>query len=698
MKTITNFIKKFNTFEWAILLIVIGTHLVIAFAGEHTFSRNWFTRDDAYYYFKVAQNISEGFGSTFDRINPTNGYHPLWMLICIPIFALARFDLILPLRVLVVVMGILSAASAILMYRLLARHLLKGIAILAAAYWAFDTTIHAIVYQNGMETGITTLSILVFLTLLQNFELKHHTEKIQPKELIKLGIAATLVLFSRLDTIYLVAIVGIWLTFRKTPMRYLLLVELFTALSLIVLAYIQRSGLKIYLLAYGDTAVFLGCLAFIIQLISYYFLGLYSHPKTLSLPQLIFKSLIASLITSLALGIIGYALDFAKFIIFPRAVPFLFFGGLLASSLFIRLMLRFFSNNNQPLAFSPLPFFRQNWLLWLKDAVAYYAPILISLLAYFAINYFNFGTPMPVSGQIKRWWGSLANDVYGGGANTIADIFGIDPLFSHAWLFITQPLHQLAEAIAYYFHWRKPETTYWQIFGLFILFYLILYYLNRKKSNSFVISSGIALLLISAELQIFAYGALGYAAAHEWYWTLSMLATTFLMAHLIHMLIQRLPFALQNTKTISEFLALGLTAYFAYTFSSTLIARMPWTDPYENQSYVDMQPLIEDYTEPGSLVGMTGGGNVGYFIQDRTIVNLDGLINSYPYYLAQKEGQGGEYLAAMGLDYIFANPFILQETAPYLTNLKGRIEIIPNLPLYGRKQLVRFLKTPINTP
>ena len=76
-----------------------------AFSDAYNFANTWFSRDDAFYYFKVAQNITEGLGSTFDGINLTNGYHPLWMVICIPIFALARFDLILPLRVLLMVMA-----------------------------------------------------------------------------------------------------------------------------------------------------------------------------------------------------------------------------------------------------------------------------------------------------------------------------------------------------------------------------------------------------------------------------------------------------------------------------------------------------------------------------------------------------------------------------------------------------------------
>ncbi|MGZ4726103.1 MAG: hypothetical protein ACXWB2_00140, partial [Acidimicrobiales bacterium] len=39
------------------------------------------TFDDAFYYFGIARNVAHGHGSTFDGIDPTNGYHPLWMLV-----------------------------------------------------------------------------------------------------------------------------------------------------------------------------------------------------------------------------------------------------------------------------------------------------------------------------------------------------------------------------------------------------------------------------------------------------------------------------------------------------------------------------------------------------------------------------------------------------------------------------------------
>jgi hypothetical protein len=34
--------------------------------------------DDSFYYLEIARHLASGDGSTFDGINPTNGYHPLW--------------------------------------------------------------------------------------------------------------------------------------------------------------------------------------------------------------------------------------------------------------------------------------------------------------------------------------------------------------------------------------------------------------------------------------------------------------------------------------------------------------------------------------------------------------------------------------------------------------------------------------------
>lgn len=46
------------------------------------------TFDDSYYYAEIARNLTDGAGSTFDTINVTNGYHPLWLGLSLPVFLL----------------------------------------------------------------------------------------------------------------------------------------------------------------------------------------------------------------------------------------------------------------------------------------------------------------------------------------------------------------------------------------------------------------------------------------------------------------------------------------------------------------------------------------------------------------------------------------------------------------------------------
>ena len=50
------------------------------------------TFDDAFYYFGIARNVAHGHGSTFDGIDPTNGYHPLWMLMAVPVYLVGLDD------------------------------------------------------------------------------------------------------------------------------------------------------------------------------------------------------------------------------------------------------------------------------------------------------------------------------------------------------------------------------------------------------------------------------------------------------------------------------------------------------------------------------------------------------------------------------------------------------------------------------
>jgi len=677
-------LRTLPLFEIALASLVLGVHLYASLAGSHFLPMRWFLRDDAYYYFKVAQNISQGLGSTFDGLNLTNGYHPLWLLICVPIFALARFDLILPLRIVILVQAALSAASGVLLYRLLRRSLTPAIAVMATSFFTLDLTLHNTITQMGLETGLLAFSLILLLTALQRYQAASNR-----RSLLWLSAAACLTLFSRLDSIYLVLVLGLWLVLRGSALPKLLLADLFISLSAYVLAVLQRTSLPNYLPVFSSATLLAAALAFGLQSLIFYFLGLYQHPKGQNLLALTAKTALGSVAANTS--VLALTLLFGLEI--PRSAPLLALGISLPLSLGFRLGLGFFSPwpamppEEQK---SPLTELRSAWRGWLADALAYFGPLGATLGGYLLYNRLAFGTFMPVSGQIKRWWGLLRHDIYGGEAKTALDIFGLDPHFSAAWNPWLKTLFSLSESLAARLNSLTNTTFLWTLFFAALLA-LALIFARRKQNLPVLARLGLFPLLMAAELHVFFYGALPYGGKQEWYWVLEILAGLILLAALTDFALRLLPFP-RLTKSLAWGVSLALSLSLAWNFAFALTARMPLSDAqYAGQAYLDMVPLLEQNTEPGARIGMTGGGNVGYFIQGRTIINLDGLINSYAYFQASQNGQGAEFLSAMGLDYIFANPEILTQTEPYARQFNGHLEPLPGAPVYGGKQILRFL-------
>lgn len=77
----TNMADRLNLLAWAVFLLVWGYRLVLHLISSPRQLVSLMP-DDSSYYFLVANHIAMGVGSTFDGVNMTNGYHPLWMMIC----------------------------------------------------------------------------------------------------------------------------------------------------------------------------------------------------------------------------------------------------------------------------------------------------------------------------------------------------------------------------------------------------------------------------------------------------------------------------------------------------------------------------------------------------------------------------------------------------------------------------------------
>ncbi|MBC8203882.1 hypothetical protein ISS30_04255 [bacterium] len=164
-------------------------------------------KDDAYYYFKIAQNIVESGISTFDGINVTNGYHPLWMLMILPIFVIFKSDLFTPLYVISILQILLFVGF--LYFNLKTVYKIgNSRAVLICTLILFLLRFH-VIYFSGMETMLNLFIIaLIFQELLfrKNWQGYLHS----PGKIFATGVLTALMILSRLDTIFFAfAIAGI---------------------------------------------------------------------------------------------------------------------------------------------------------------------------------------------------------------------------------------------------------------------------------------------------------------------------------------------------------------------------------------------------------------------------------------------------------------------------------------------------------
>ena len=110
-------------------------------------------------------------------------------------------------------------------------------------------------------------------------------------------------------------------------------------------------------------------------------------------------------------------------------------------------------------------------------------------------------------------------------------------------------------------------------------------------------------------------------------------------------------------------------------FGIAIVRAYPYSVPPEHQEdYLLEIHHLEAATEPGALIGMTGGGTTAYFIQSRTIVNLDGLINSPEYFRLLQAYQATILLDRIGLDYVYGSGYMLTESDPYRRLFKNHLE------------------------
>jgi hypothetical protein len=192
---------------FAIYGLVVPLTNVLAVAGAGTGRRLDLFEDDAFYYFQIAHNIAAGAGSTFNGIDVTNGYHPLWELALIPVYAAAP-DRLSALVYVAVLIGVVWALAMLFAYRFarrLGREALVAMALLPLVVLGSLLGYGpAGLYVSGMEVVLVALGAFILLELSVARDIYARAPP-PPKALAGIGLVLAAIVLSRLDAIFLVA-------------------------------------------------------------------------------------------------------------------------------------------------------------------------------------------------------------------------------------------------------------------------------------------------------------------------------------------------------------------------------------------------------------------------------------------------------------------------------------------------------------
>jgi Dolichyl-phosphate-mannose-protein mannosyltransferase len=151
--------------------------------------------DDASYFMTTARNIAAGRGMTFDGIHPTNGFHPLWLLLLAALFLLHGTPELM-LRLVLLLQGLLLAAAFLLLYRAHARMFSARTALVSAILFIFLVALQCL---NGMESALFTLLLMA----LYSYGLRLSQRPFSLKQALLFGVMLGFVVLSRLDMLFI---------------------------------------------------------------------------------------------------------------------------------------------------------------------------------------------------------------------------------------------------------------------------------------------------------------------------------------------------------------------------------------------------------------------------------------------------------------------------------------------------------------
>jgi hypothetical protein len=192
--------------------------------------------DDAFYYFLIAKNVISGVGTSVDGVNLTNGFHPLWLVILLPIFKLFGSGMTPDMAPIYATLGlsvILDGLVAFVIFRIVSRYTMNvWLKFTSVAVWLFNP-FNVYEMLGGLETSIS----IFFISLLVLLGIKLR-ESPRAYLYILSGIVGGLMMLARLDNIFYFIFFLLWIFFTHGEKRLNRTVLVGVLASLVVLPWL----------------------------------------------------------------------------------------------------------------------------------------------------------------------------------------------------------------------------------------------------------------------------------------------------------------------------------------------------------------------------------------------------------------------------------------------------------------------------
>lgn len=189
----------------AILLLAILIALALRFVSVpfEELAARYILYDDAFYYLKIAEHLATSGMSSFDGVNLTNGYHPLWAIVLACLFMIGAADQAPYVALLLCVAFHIGASMFVyLIGDLVFRRRSPGAFLSATLYGA--NPLMLLVVLNGLETALAAFLLCLLIWLVTRARSLAIGKRVPSRTISMAVIVGALTFLARLDWVIIV--------------------------------------------------------------------------------------------------------------------------------------------------------------------------------------------------------------------------------------------------------------------------------------------------------------------------------------------------------------------------------------------------------------------------------------------------------------------------------------------------------------